>query len=780
MSRILFAVVAALAVSLWATTSGLAQSVEPDDSLRLPVVLAQSEAAGAEAGAAFVPGEILVGLRGDALGAAAALEQFDAETIATFGAADAGVAGYVLRVEPGTELAAVAALAQHPAVAYAEPNWIVRAADAEANAAAEAVAAETPVRVNDPLYRTWQWHLPRVHASRGWALSGAVFAQEEAAAGIRVAVIDSGVDTNHPDLAENVDIDAGKNYVEGEPTLDDSCGHGTHVIGLIAATTNNGRGVAGTALNVTAVPFKTLRWVADSGCIGDLLDVVQAVYDAAGASYDIINLSLELEKESPTLGAAITYAQSRGALLIAAAGNSSPVKYPAAYSAVMAIAATGYYDTRAYYSAVGPEIDLAAPGGDGVRWLVSTWSDWAAPRCAGSRSDGSGGLYCEASGTSMAAGVATGAAALVWSARPDLTAAQVRYILEESARPIPGSAAEVGRGLLDVERALRYAVRSRLSVEPGALSYSLRQGAGPFTHELALTNPSLEPMRWSITRTQQIEWLSPNQPVSGTVRYGQPVRAGLTISPTHLMSGTVAGSFWVEGERLDGSRVLIPVDARLSIYAPAAGNDVYLPSVANAAQQGSGWPLVDFAWEWPDAGGRKVHFLTDNSSIGITLPLTITVGGAPYVDAQLYSDGYVTLPAAARITRSGNECLPLVAASGPVVFGWWADLNPGASGARVSTFRAGPDRFVVEYLNVPSATGQPAYTVSFQIVLYADGRFGLNYLHAPDGAPPRMTAGIQTQDGRYFNQLACVTPATEIGSVPRAYQSMLFAEGDLF
>jgi len=786
-SRILCAIVAALAVSLWATTSGRAQSVEPDDSLRLPVVLAQSEEPVREAGAAFAPGEILVSLRGDALGAAAVLEQFDAETISTFGAADAGVAGYVLRVEPGAELAAVAALAQHPAVAYAEPNWIVRAAEAGTDVAVDAAAAETPVRVNDPLYRTWQWHLPRVHASRGWALSGAVSAQEEAAAAIRVAVIDSGVDMNHPDLAKNVDILAGKSYVEDSPTLEDSCGHGTHVIGLIAATTNNGRGVAGTALNVTAVPFKTLRWDANSGCIGDLLDVVQAVYDAAGASYDIINLSLELKDKSPTLEAAITYAQSRGALLIAAAGNCqageacpSPVKYPAAYPAVMAIAATGYYDTRAYYSAVGPEIDLAAPGGDGVRWLVSTWSDWAAPRCAGSRSDGGGGLYCEASGTSMAAGVATGAAALVWSARPDLTAAQVRTILEESARVIPGSAAEVGRGLLDVERALRYAVRGRLFVEPGALSYSLLQGAAPFAQELALTNPSLEPMRWSITRTQQIEWLSPNQPVSGTVRYGQPVRAGLTISPTHLMSGTVAGSFWVQGERLDGSRVLIPVDARLSIYAPAAGNDVYLPSVANAAQQGSGWPLVDFAWEWPDAGGRKVYYLTDNSSIGITLPLTITMGGVPYVDAQLHSDGYVTLPAAARITRPGNECLPLVAASGPVVFGWWADLNPGASSARVSTFQAGPDRFVVEYLNVPSATGQPAYTVSFQIVLYADGRFGLNYLHAPDGAPPQMTAGIQTQDGRYFNQLACVTPATEIGSVPRAYQSMLFAEGDLF
>ena len=778
--RILFAIVAALAVSLWATTSGQAQSVEPDDSPRLPAVLAQTEAVSAESGAAFVPGEILVGLRGDALGAAAALEQFGAETIATFGAADAGVAGYVLRVEPGTELAAAAALTQHPAVAYAEPNWIVRAADAEANAAAEAVAAETPVRVNDPLYRTWQWHLPRVHASRGWALSGAVFAQEEAAAGIRVAVIDSGVDMNHPDLTKNVDVYAGKSYVDDSPTLDDSCGHGTHVIGLIAATTNNGRGVAGTALNATAVPFKTLRWVADSGCIGDLFDVVQAVYDAAGASYDIINLSLELTVSSPALEAAVNYAQSRGALLIAAAGNSSPVKYPAAYPAVMAIAATGYLDTRAYYSAVGSQIELAAPGGDGIRGLYSTWPQAAAFNCVSSYQNIDGGAYCEAFGTSMAAGVATGAAALLWSARPDFTAAQVRYILTESARPIPGSAAEVGRGLLDVERALRYAVRSRLGVSPAALSYRLFSGAAPFTQELALTNPSLEPMRWSITRTQQIEWLSPNQPISGTVRYGQPVRAGLTISPTHLMSGTVAGSFWVEGERLDGSRVLIPVDARLSIYAPAAGNDVYLPSVANAAQQGSGWPLVDFRWEWPDAGGRKVHFLTDNSSIGITLPLTITVGGASYVDAHVYSDGYVALPAAARIERSNNECLPLVAASGPVVYGWWANLNAGASGARVSSFQAGPDRFVVEYLNVPSAPGQPAYTVSFQIVLYADGRIGLNYLHAPDGAPPRMTAGIQTQDGRYFNQLACVTSSTEIGSVPRAYQSMLFTEGDLF
>lgn len=794
-SRILFAVVAALALSLWATTSGRAQSVEPDDSLRLPVVLAQSEAASAEAGAAFVPGEILVGLRGDALGAAAVLEQFDAETISTFGAADAGVAGYVLRVELGAELATAAALAQHPAVAYAEPNWIVRAADAEVDAAADAatdaVAAEIPVRVNDPLYRTWQWHLPRIHASRGWALSGAVFVQEDAAAAIRVAVIDSGVDTNHPDLAKNVDIYAGKSYVEDSPTLDDSCGHGTHVIGLIAATTNNGRGVAGTALNATTVPLKTLRWheyAPDQwGCVGDTLDVTQAVYDAAGAGYDIINLSLELASPSPTLEAAVNYAQSRGALLIAAAGNCqpgeicpSPVRYPAAYPAVMAIAATGYYDTRAYYSAVGPEIDLAAPGGDGVHWLVSTWSDWAAPRCAGNRSDGGGGLYCEASGTSMAAGVATGAAALVWSARPDLTAAQVRYILEESARPIPGSAAEVGRGLLDVERALRYAQRSRLVVSPAALSYRSLAGSAPFTQELVLTNPSLEPIGWSITRTQQIEWLSPGEPSSGTVRYGQPVRAGLTISPTHLASGTYASSLWVEGERLDGSHVLIPVDARLAVYAPAAGNDVYLPSIANAAQQGSSWPVVDFAWEWPDVGGRSVHFLTDNSSIAITLPLTITTGGAAYVDARLYSDGYVALPEAARIARPGAECLPLPIASGPVVFGWWADLNPGMAGARVSSFRAGPDRFVVEYLDVPSATGQPAYTVSFQIVLYADGRIGLNYLHVPDGAPPRVTAGIQTQDGRYFNQLACVTSSTEIGSVPRAYQSMLFAEGDLF
>lgn len=799
-ARQVFVVTALAIVAAIAVTGGVhAQSADPNHSLRLPVMLAETAdgkpAAGAE-DALFVPGEILAGIHGDVVGAAAALEQTGAVVAAElWPAGDAGVAVYVLKVTPGTELEAVAALERSPSVAYAEPNWIVRAAkEATPDVAAETVA-ETPFRVNDPLYRTWQWHLPRIRASRAWALSGAVSAQAESAGAIRVAVIDSGVDVNHPDLSANVDLGLAKNYFPNE-ALDDDCGHGTHVIGLIGATTNNSRGVAGAALDVTVVPFKALHWAEYApnkwDCVGPTNAVVWAIYDAANAGYDIINLSLELSNWSDTLATAVSYAESKGVLLIAAAGNCQttgacppPVRYPAAYPQVMAIAATGYYDTRAYYSAIGAEIDLAAPGGDGARGLYSTWSDLAALRCTGNYQIISGGAYCASSGTSMAAAVATGAAAQVWSVRPDLRAGDIWEILTQSARPISGSAQEVGSGLLDAERAVRLALHSGLTVAPVALSASVPISTAPFTRELLITNPSLEPIQWAITRTQQIGWLTPHTPVSGTVRYGEPVRAGLTISPTYLADGNYSGSFWVEGEREDKSRLVIPVAASLGVYTPLLSAEVYLPSLTNAEQSGSSWPLVAFSWEAPGASRQTQLYLTDNSSAGIMLPFTVTAGGVNYADARVYSDGVVALPASARIERANNECLPIVTSSGPTVFGWWADLNPGASDARVSTFQPRPDRFVVEYLNVPSAAapgGQPLYRVSFQIVLYDDGRIGVNYRRVPGetSAPPAMTAGIQTQDGRFFNQLACVTASVEIGQVPRAYQSMLFGEGDLF
>ncbi len=473
--------------------------------------------------------------------------------------------------------------------------------------------------------------------------------------------------------------------------------------------------------------------------------------------------------------------------MIAAAGNcaeslSCPVKYPAAYPAVMAVAATGYYDTRAYYSAVGPQIELAAPGGDGVTGLFSTWSLDAALQCGSSFQLIDGGAYCDKPGTSMAAAVTTGVAALTWSLRPELSAEQVRDILTKSARPIAGLPEQVGHGLVDAEKAARDALHSELSVSPAVLNYRLPTGSAPFTAELLLANPSLEPMQWVITGTQQIPWLTVNAPVSGTVRYGQPVRAGLTISPTHVLSGTYRSSFWVEGNRDDGGRVLLPVQANLQVYTPTQEAPIYLPAFANAAHQPSGGLFVDFTWEMPDASGRTPYVLTDNSSIGITLPLTITTGGVAYRDARIYSDGAVALPASAAIGAPSGGCLPRVTPSGPVAFGWGADLNPGATGAQVSGFRAGPDRFVVEYLNVPAAPAQTAYRVSFQIVLYSDGKVGLNYLAAPSaaGTPPHVIAGVQARDGRFYNQLACVTAAAETGTIPRAYQSMLFGEGNLF
>jgi hypothetical protein len=116
------------------------------------------------------------------------------------------------------------------------------------------------------------------------------------------------------------------------------------------------------------------------------------------------------------------------------------------------------------------------------------------------------------------------------------------------------------------------------------------------------------------------------------------------------------------------------------------------------------------------------------------------------------------------------------------VYGWWTDLNPGAAGSQVSTFRATDGAFVVEYINIPVVNAPAAYRVSFQIALYADGRVALNYRDLPVfmGAPLPVTIGMHASDGRYYNQVACVTAATEIGVLPQPYQSLIFQPEDLY
>jgi hypothetical protein len=170
----------------------------------------------------------------------------------------------------------------------------------------------------------------------------------------------------------------------------------------------------------------------------------------------------------------------------------------------------------------------------------------------------------------------------------------------------------------------------------------------------------------------------------------------------------------------------------------------------------------------------------------------VTLGSRTYGSIRLFSDGLIafsSVEAPVDFAPADNACLPVALFPSfetpfpsAAVYPWWANLNPGAAGARVSTFSLGTNRFVVEFLNVPSVGASNPYTVSFQSVLYANGDVQLNYAKAPSfpAAPDPVTVGVQSLDGRFFNRVACATGKTILGETPRAGQSIFIRSSDLF
>lgn len=280
--------------------------------------------------------------------------------------------------------------------------------------------------VNDPLYPQ-QWGLTKIGADQVWAITRG--------AGVTIAVIDSGSGP-HPDLDAN--LDQGINLFGGvnEPGAPDvdTQGHGTHVAGIISAASNNGAGGAGVAPESRILPIRVLG-PDGRGRSGD---VVTAVRMAADMGARVINLSLGGDQESVALSEAITYATNKGALVIAAAGNDGPTavpKWPAAFDQTIAVAFVDQNDVPGAKSQVGDYIDITAPGVG----ILSTAL----------------GNYGLSTGSSMAAGFVSGAAALLFSAQPTLTNAQARDILLQSATDLgtPGRDPQTGFGLLNLPAA---------------------------------------------------------------------------------------------------------------------------------------------------------------------------------------------------------------------------------------------------------------------------------------------------------------------------------------
>ncbi len=304
---------------------------------------------------------------------------------------------------------------------------------------------EMQLRPNDPLYAL-QWNLVRIRAPQAWATS--------TGGPVIVAVIDSGVDLEHPDLQAN--LVSGVDYVDrlpgGLPSTNpqDENGHGTHVTGIVAAVGNNAIGVSGTAWTARVMPVRVL----DKNGNGYVTDAVLAIKWAVEHGGRIINLSLGTP-ETDSLAVfedAVRYAQARNVLVVAAAGNLPPFTlgqpvYPASFAGVVGVGATNMSDAVAGFSNQGPFVDVTAPG-------ESIHSTYLVSEVGGSG-------YRAMNGTSMATPHVSGVAALLWSRYPQLSAIQVAAILRGSAQDFgdPGYDQAYGWGRLDAAAAMELAPR---------------------------------------------------------------------------------------------------------------------------------------------------------------------------------------------------------------------------------------------------------------------------------------------------------------------------------
>ncbi|GAA0906156.1 type VII secretion-associated serine protease mycosin [Streptomyces thermoalcalitolerans] len=269
--------------------------------------------------------------------------------------------------------------------------------------------------------RSQQWHLDAMRAEEMWRTS--------TGKGITVAVIDTGVDPNNPDLKGQV-LD-GKDLVSALHAGDehtDYDGHGTNMAGLIAGTGayGGGRGAFGLAPGVKILPIRMPSRGDNISGFASPSYFSRAIRYATDAGAQVINISMGARIGSPELNSAVAYALSRGSLVFAAVGNDgdkdNPVEYPAATPGVVGVAAVGKDLRRTEESGFGPQVDMAAPGDD----LVSA--------CGGKT-----GL-CRAHGTSGAAALASASAALIWSKHPEWTNNQVlRVMLNTIGAPTDGS-----------------------------------------------------------------------------------------------------------------------------------------------------------------------------------------------------------------------------------------------------------------------------------------------------------------------------------------------------
>lgn len=460
---------------------------------------------------------------------------------------------------------------------------------------------------NDPQIFTRQYHLQRIGANRAWFLT-------RGSPNVIVAVLDNGVDVNHVDLKGRLvapyDIvsKSDNKIVNGE--------HGTHVAGIIGSSINNGVLGAGVAPGVSIMPINIFN-----GQFAYTSDVVKALDHAVRGGAKIINLSIGNYQFSDAFNDAVQKAYNSGAIVVAAAGNESTDSphYPAAYDNVISVGSTNATDKRSSFSNFGRHIDLTAPGSD----IYSTLPG-----------DGFGPM----SGTSMAAPIVSGVAALVWSQEPALSNREVVERLFSSADDLgaPGKDIYFGHGRINAKNALNIPkiavpqvdrVTDRSSALTGTIPYEISGATVTVTNQ----NGKVITSKGGLSGLTKFSLALPLQ-TGGTVLYvavsgtdgSESSKVKITVAdvtppavPTVNAVADNAAS--ISGKAESGARVFASVGTKV-IGEAVAANGAYTISIA---KQKAGTSIAVYA---VDAAGNK-------SAAKTVKVIDKTPPGAPAINA---------------------------------------------------------------------------------------------------------------------------------------------------
>lgn len=312
-----------------------------------------------------------------------------------------------------SETAVAARLARHPHLKFVELDRQVRGTGV----------------ANDPYFGS-EWHLARIGAPAAWDVSQG--------AGVTIAILDTGVDSTHPDLAANVV--SGWNFIDNNSNTSDAHGHGTGVAGAAAAVNNNGLGVAAAAGQSKIMPVR----IADANAYAYWSTIAQGVTWAADRGARVINISYDQLPQSSAVISAANYAKSKGALVVVAAGNRGQDEGYTPTSAMIPVSATDSNDLITSWSSWGNFVAMSAPG-------LNIWST--------TRGGGYGAWW----GTSVASPVAASVVALMMASNPALGSSQIESLLYATADDLgaAGRDARYGYGLVNAAAAVNAAVAAR-------------------------------------------------------------------------------------------------------------------------------------------------------------------------------------------------------------------------------------------------------------------------------------------------------------------------------